>query len=142
MRKKIRLFITLTLLALVMAGGYAWFLFRQAPQSLLKRNAEISCSAEELSAAFMMDEQEAGTKYTGRIVEITGKIFRHYPAENLLTLGDSNSTALINCALATDINPMPDHLQPGTTVVIRGICTGFLADVQLNQAVFIINTTP
>ena len=142
MRKKIRLFLTLILLALFMAGGYAWFLFRQGPQSLLKRDAEISCTAEELSEAFLLNEQEAGKKYTGRIVEVTGKVFRHNPAENLLTLGDSSSTTLISCALATGNKPIPGLLQAGSIAVIRGICTGFLADVQLNQAVFISITEP
>lgn len=142
MRKKIPLLVALALLLAAMAGGYAWFLFRQEPQSLLKKNTEISCSAEELSEAFVLHEEEATSKYTGRIVEVTGKIFRHYPAENLLTLGDSSSSALISCALATGNNPVPDHLKTGATVVIRGICTGFLADVQLTQAVFITNTEP
>lgn len=81
----------------------------------------IELTSIELADAFAKDTAAAETKYTGKIVEITGKVIENYtmnmPEMPHVSL-EGNEWGLIICYFDNQQN----LLEKGSIVVIRGEC--------------------
>jgi tRNA_anti-like len=139
--KKYILLVIVALIAIVAIYGYVEF--NRKPASLLDAVPQVIANADSLVAAYENDEATANAKYLGKIVLVTGKIATLKNEQDTLLniiIGDSNALQNVSCLLEKNELENFKKCSVGKAVSIKGICTGFLADVELNKCIIDINT--
>lgn len=106
--------------------------------SHFKRNVAdeqgINISATDIVKAYQANEQVANLAYLDKPVEVTGEITevkQDQTGKTTLTLKSGDAFAGVFCT----INSTENKFKPGQQITIKGICTGFLSDVVLKDAI-------
>jgi hypothetical protein len=149
-RKQRTLAWTLIVMLLLGIGFGAWkglSEYNRTNEDLSNVKAEISISAMELISQYEANDSVANVKYLGRIIEIEGNVKRTEPDEKgifTVIVGDTSSLSSVRCAMDTIHNQDAAHLVAGSSIKMRGACTGFMrddmglgSDVILNRCVVI-----
>lgn len=103
---------------------------------MIEQETYISIRATELFKAFEENESSANTKYLNRVIEVTGivsEVFANQENNTVVILKSDDLLFGISCTLehsAADLNP-------GNSIVLKGICTGYLSDVVLTHCVLV-----
>jgi hypothetical protein len=116
----------------------ALYLFSMTHSDIKKAKPDFEITATQLQKEFDYDETKASIKYINKIVEVTGTIASIKPEENNslnISLATENriSSVICTCPAIRDIS----EYKPGDKVTIRGICSGYLMDVLLNNCAVI-----
>ena len=127
----------LLLMAIAIGAAYILYEYRKLPPDLTEKKADYSISAKKLAEEFHLNETLATQKYTGKILEVSGLVKEINSEEDLLILGDSSYPIMISCALKPGGEKLILNEVIQANVVVRGVCTGYLLDVQLNNGVII-----
>jgi hypothetical protein len=130
MRKWILIFLLFILGCL---AGWVWHAYHQARKGVEGEAPSSRLTADSLCRQYLGDENKANTLFLGKVVEVSGRI-----SEITRTIGGgtiqlrcSEMGAGISCNFSgIGREGLPD-LKKGDLVVIKGRCTGFLADVNL-----------
>lgn len=121
---------------LIIAAGaiYGLYQFNRTAEDLSSKSPDFSMSTNALSTAFENDEPASNLKYLGKLIEVEGTVDMIEDGENLiLTLAGTGLTN-VRAELASGQKP---ELTKGSTVKLKGICTGYLLDVVLTECVTI-----
>jgi hypothetical protein len=134
--KKKRLITLLSLIAIVLIGIYfAWsWVFRIADSSVAGQKAVVEISAPALLSSFETNETLANQKYSGKVIAIEGTIAEINKDEKNTSvyLKESNATSGVMCSFQKKTDKLKDF-QIGQNIKIKGICNGYLMDVQMNK---------
>jgi hypothetical protein len=136
MKKKI-IFGALIVVVLGVIG--VWFFVFYAPTHFKRDVADekgIQLTAAALVKAYQDNESNANALYLDKPLEIKGEISEtkvDQVGNTTLTLKSEDAFASVFCTLKK-ANP---NLKPGQTVTVKGICTGFLSDVVLKEAIIV-----
>ena len=138
MKRKTKILLTAIAVILLIAVAYLVKEYDRKPADVADIIAAEKTTAFNLLKAFEDSEPIANKKYAGNIIEVTGTISSIYNEADtivnvLLETGDPLHT--INCALATKEISGIKKYKPGQSITIKGHCTGFLLDVELNRCV-------
>ena len=104
---------------------------------------DLQISAEELSSAYMADEDMADAKYKGKLINVTGMITGI--DENLVGTyfvklsGGSIADIEIQCIFDKNSVSQIDSLEVDETITIQGICDGAYAVVKLIECRLAVN---
>ena len=94
----------------------------------------------DLQKAFETDEAGSSAKYINKIIEVTGEIASVKPGEksfiNVSLRTGSDLSSVICTFPASDTT----FFKTGNQITVRGICSGFLMDVLLNNCAIIEGT--
>ena len=95
-------------------------------------------SAINLYTAFNDNETEANKKYLGKILEVDGVVVSVDTADTgeIILDIDGNGVGYVRAWLSPD---MQETITLNTTLTVKGICTGMLLDVILNDCVLVEN---
>ena len=96
----------------------------------------IQITAAALVKAYQENESNANTLYLDKTIEIKGEIVEtksDQAGNTTLTLKSDDAFASIFCTL----KKVHLSLKVGQTVTVKGICTGFLSDVVLIEAIIV-----
>ena len=121
----------------------ALYIFKEyvrAPADLSGINPIEKLEAAQLLNAFEEDETIGNEKYSGKVVEVSGVISSiHNEADTLVrvVLETGNPIHQINCTLASTENPKSKDYKSNQVIIIKGICAGYLMDVELNRCVIV-----
>ncbi len=135
MIKKIILF---TLFCVLTGGAYGIYLWNKPHATIGK--PKFALSAQELSAAFANNEAEAMKKYVGsddNIVEVSGIItsIQNDTSGISFNLKTDNPMLGVNCMLDKFTKQPRTDFKVGDVVLLKGICTGKLMDVNMDRCV-------
>ncbi len=125
-----------TLLFAVVTCGVIYFIFNK-PHRDPASEISIQISSEELFKSYETNEAEANMLYLDKVLEVSGKIIEitsnqdHVP---IIVLETENTFFGVRCTMQN--SPLKEV--KGETITIRGICTGYLSDVIITNA--IVNT--
>ena len=136
MNKRIVL-ITL-LIILCSAGIYIYKEYNRKPARLNNLPAVVNINADTLISQFALNEAEANKKYLGKVISVKGFINKiDNQQDTLLTilLGNSLLSTSVSCLMDSSYIKLKNVFTPGVQIIIKGICTGYLMDVQLNRCV-------
>ena len=136
MNKRIVL-ITL-LIILFSAGIYIYKEYNRKPARLNNLPAVVNINADTLISQFALNEAEANKKYLGKVISVKGFINKiDNQQDTLLTilLGDSLLSSSVSCLMDSSYIKLKKVFTPGVQIIIKGICTGYLMDVELNRCV-------
>ncbi len=124
-------------IAFLAIGG--WFFIIYMPKHF-KRNVAneqgIQITSAALVSAFQTNETKANTTYLDKPIEIKGEISEiktDQAGNTVITLKSDDSFAGVLSTLKT----ADTTLKVGNLVTIKGICTGFLSDVVLKEAIIV-----
>lgn len=126
-----------SLLLALLLGGIGYCFYQAENGSIQYQSPAYRLSATELVAAFQQDEQAASRQYSGKLLEVRGAINLLNPENGFIYLGAPTASSSVSCTMDSTQIHKAVLLKAGDTVTIKGICTGFLIDVQLNRAEFL-----
>jgi uncharacterized protein (DUF1330 family) len=144
-RKKI-----IWLTVLIVALGGAWYGYKEYTRTnkdLLEVKAGFILSAVDLIKEYESNDSAATKKYNGKIVEVNGSVKKVETDEQgyyTIVLGDTANLSSIRCSMDSTHYKEAANIVEGSSVTIRGACTGFNkdemglgSDVILNRSVII-----
>lgn len=119
----------------IAAGGIlaALWLYNKQHADTSTAKPDYVITAEALHSEFASGEAAATARYSGKILEVSGKIsaVRSDPRATTISLETTDMTSSVLCTLSTVVDD--SKLGIGDMITIRGECSGFLMDVLLNN---------
>jgi len=131
-----KILIGLILVGLVTSGVI--YVMYNKPHRDPATEKSISVSSMELFRSFEEDEALANKLYLDKVLEISGKISEITANQDMtpiIVLETENMVFGIRCTM----NESETKVKVGETVTIKGICTGYLSDVVITNAIIIKN---
>jgi hypothetical protein len=105
---------------------------------LSKANPDFVLTATALQKEFEADETAASSKYINKILELSGEIgyIARTDSNTLnISLKTDNEISSVICTFSAVKGPV-DPIA-GDEITLRGICSGYLMDVLLNNCAFV-----
>ena len=130
--KKILIILTVLIVAGIGYGLYVW----NKPHRDVKDEKGILVTAAAIFDSFAVNETRANTLYLNKAIQVTGEVAevkKNQEGQTVLYLKTSDPLFGVNCTFKED----PGSLEKGTTITFKGICTGYLSDVIINQGIII-----
>ena len=118
----------------VSIGLYMWLqLVKPQHINIKKVTTDLSLNSNELVSLFLENENEANNQFSGKIIEVEGKVkeVTFLNNRNTVILRTSNDTFGIICDFEPSKISEIEKLSINQSVKIKGICKGFLKDVVL-----------
>lgn len=126
---------------LILAVASIWYFIFYRPTHY-KRDITvekyIGINAADIVKEFQTNEDSANKKYLNKIIQVTGVVGDAKKNQNgkmVLTLNGADNMSNVICTLQSD----NATATTGTTVTLKGICTGYLMDVIIIDAILIDN---
>jgi tRNA_anti-like len=137
--KKYALVATLAIIAIAIIYGYKEF--NRKPANLLNVKPQLSVSADSIIAAYENDEAKANAQFLGKTILVNGIVSEMNNQHDTLLNVIIGNDGLHNVSCLLDKEQLENYKKysVGKPVYIKGICTGFLADVELNRCVIVSN---
>lgn len=132
--KKI-IFILVILFAIATSFYYYTFVYSKTHHRNAQAEASVVITADSLSAAYQADEQKANVKFLNKAVEVTGTILsidKDQANHTTLLMGKADAFSNVSITLSST---QPITQKVGETITVKGVCTGSLSDVIINEGV-------
>lgn len=120
-------------IVLLAAACAVYYYVMNKPHRSVSDEAGLAIAADSLFKAFSSNEQAANTAYLNKILRVKGKVKsvdRNTEGKQVIVLDTGDLMFGVNCTMEKEAT-----VKEGDDVVIKGICTGYLADVVINQAI-------
>jgi hypothetical protein len=133
-----RIVLITLLIILCSAGIYIYREYNRKPASLNNLSAVVNINADTLISQFALNEAEANKKYLGKVISVKGFINKIDNQQDTLLnilLGNSLLSTSVSCLMDSSYIKLKKVFTPGAQITIKGICTGYLMDVELNRCV-------
>jgi hypothetical protein len=122
--------------AIVLLGAItAWFYInKESSDSVISQKADIEINAAELLLNFETNENDANALYLNKVIQLTGIVSEIDELETGVSvyLKEANTDSGILCGFSKKAFNTKS-VQVGDSVIIKGLCTGYLFDVVLNK---------
>lgn len=127
--------IILSLIALIILAGlsYAFYIWNKPARDVADEKG-IQITAVAIFDSFSNNEQVANTQYLNKAIEVTGKVSdvkKNQVGQTVVYLQSNDAVFGVNCTFKQD----PGIITKGSTITFKGICTGYLSDVILNEGI-------
>lgn len=139
---KIKYVLIFVLLVIVVGAGIGLKMFFKPHADINRLNAEFKVEATKLIDEFQKEENTATTKYSEKVLEISGKLVAKNKLPNgtdLLVLEDEMQG--ISCQLdsvwSAANQPVIQSLESGQSIKVKGVCKGYLMEIKVSPAVVV-----
>lgn len=139
MKKKI---LIAALVFLVVGGGVGYYFFNKKATKSVTAKADFELTSEALLNEYGTNEEASNKKYNGKILQLNGviasfdtsKVEKDGKTEERISVilagnDDGGATFLFEPEFAKDLA----GLKEGDKATLKGICTGYLGDVELDK---------
>lgn len=123
-----RIILLVVLIVLIAAGWYGYKLYTGKVPSLTDVKTDASITAVDLISAFEKDSASANKQFLGKILEVQGLVKSLDTSSATIAIGDTASTSSVRCSMDSAFVKSIAGLNQGSTVTIKGACTGFMPD--------------
>jgi hypothetical protein len=105
--------------------------------NVAEKSVDITITANILLADFSSDETKANAKYLDKIIAVKGMVTKvEFNGEKAaISLQTKDDFGNVICYLTEEGSKNSAQIKEGQTIVLKGICTGFLMDVILVKCV-------
>ncbi len=137
--KKIPKWLLYALIAAIIGGIAVWYFIFYKPTHYKRDVADevaINITAKQIVKNYQANEDSANKIYLNKAISITGEVLeakKNQDGKPTVTLKSDDSFSNIYCTLKDDAG----QIQGGSTITVKGICTGFLSDVVIIDAIII-----
>jgi hypothetical protein len=133
--------IAIFIVAVVLVFAYFFYKeYQRKPGDISAVQPTATIDASVIVNLYENDEQKANGQYLGKVIQVSGLITDIIKQQDTIVnvfVGDSNSLHKISCLLDKRHFADIEKYTTGQPIVIKGICTGFLLDVELNRCVIV-----
>ena len=140
MRPVIRNLLLFVIILGVAGGIIGLYMYNKKNPDLSKAKADFALQVSELVSEFNQDEASASSKYIDKVVEVTGTVATiEIKSDSTLniTLADEDQMSGVICTFPGIVNPASIEIKEGEIITVRGVCSGMLMDVLLNDCVLV-----
>lgn len=132
MKKKYRIIWKILIAGFLAAIIIIAYLFRPSTECVCNKKAVALLTASELLQQYETDEEKANSLYLGNVISVEGTIFSVSFDEfnRAIVEFESQSIGTVSCTFCEKESDK-EKLAEGTTVSIKGQCTGYTFDVVL-----------
>lgn len=120
--------------------GYAYNEYHRKPLDVAEVKSDLIITANEMIQAFEKDETVANGLFLGKTIDVKGTVIEvKNQGDTLLNifLGAADKIGKVSCLINETHTKEALKIAPGSLQTIRGVCTGYLMDVELNRCVVI-----
>ncbi len=137
MKKK--LIIAVLLVGVLSFVGVYYFVFYRPTHHVrdIANESAIVVSAKDIVKEFQTNESASNTKYLNKVAEISGEVLeakKDQTGKPTVTLKSDDSFSNVFVTLRGDKQL---EVKGGATITIRGVVTGFLSDVVINDGIVV-----
>jgi hypothetical protein len=139
----IKLVLALVIIAIIAAAAIYVFIYNKPHPDFRKMKPAYTMNASDLFRAYQTDPAAANRKYTGQVIQISGACGKTETTDSLVVVtfvfsqGETGDEG-IRCAVLPPSEDPARKLLPGTTISVKGFCTGFNdTDVIMEQCTLI-----
>lgn len=136
MKNKWKILLTVSLLVIVAGAAVAFYMWNK-PQRNVEDETGIVITASQLVKEFQANEEQANTKYLDKAIEVTGLVAETGKNQDGVTTVLLSSEDAFTGVFAT--LKKETEVPEGSSITIKGICSGMLSDVRLSEAVIVKN---
>lgn len=134
-RKKIIKWILVSILLVAITGGIvAYQMYNKPHRNVAAAKAE-TITAVIIATAYEANEKNADSVYLNKILEVSGEvtdILKNQKGETVIALKGTDMSG-VSCTMEGTV---PTSVNKGLVITVKGICTGYLADVVLVRCVY------
>ncbi len=123
-----------------MAAAYVYREYNRGPADLSSMRPTARVLADSLVALFETDEPKANALYLGKPIEVSGIIAEITNQQDTVVnviLGSNESLHRVSCLISANHIREVKPFKSGENITLRGICNGYLMDVELNRCVVV-----
>jgi len=116
------------------------YMFNKKDPNLSKVKPDYVIGVSSLVDEFSQDENSATTKYVDKILEVTGPVQAIEPTSDStmnVTLSSENQMSGVICSFKDVSDPSSQNIKEGEIITVRGVCSGMLMDILLNNCVIV-----
>ncbi len=139
----LRKILAIVAVLLLVGAAIVYGLFNKKHDTAEDKTPVAILTADELYNQFNNDPEGSKTKYINQAIQVTGVVKAVKTITNTessqikIALQTSDEMGLADISVILKDGEKADQIKDGTTVVLKGICSGFNTDVELRQAVII-----
>ncbi len=128
-------YLWLLLVAVLLGAAYAYYQYNRPVASLEDKSADVVLSAPDLLKAFETNEADANKNYLDKVIEVQGEVVKIEDdgTKKSVYLKSGNEMSSVICEMEAGADTQ--GVSAGSTVTMKGKCTGYLMDVVLVQSV-------
>ena len=135
MSKTKKTILSILVVGILAAIGVWYYVYKVDHGINVAKTTGIVITADQLVQEFNANEDSANKKYLNKVLQVTGEVSEVKQDSTLTNVTLKTADMLSNVYLTLVANePKPDS---GKIVTVKGICTGKLSDVVLNEAIII-----
>ncbi len=126
--------IFLILLVLIALISILLLISRYKPEDTIKtRQADVKLEATVLVADFLSDEAGANEKYLNKTLAVSGTVstFKSDDRGNISITLNGTGQADVKCKFDKMVEHRRREFQVGETVTLKGVCMGYIGDVEM-----------
>ncbi|HVW13785.1 MAG TPA: hypothetical protein VHB54_08190 [Mucilaginibacter sp.] len=134
--KKILLGLAALFLVVLSGGWYYVFQYSKTHHRNVADENALVVSAARIVKDYEANEKSANARYLNKAIEIKGVVLKKekdQAGDITLTLKSGDPFANVFCTLKPGSKPRMHD----STIMVKGVCTGFLSDVVLNEAIVV-----
>jgi hypothetical protein len=126
---------------IAVAAIYGYKEFNKKPADVTNIKPQVIVSVDSIIAAYENDEGKANAAFLGKTILVNGIVSEMNNQHDTLLNIIMGNDGLHNVSCLLDNEQLENYKKysVGKPVSIKGICTGFLADVELNRCVIMNN---
>lgn len=139
MNKGTRLLIILSMVLAIPMLAYLAYQYFRPPMAVADMAPDLAEHAPVIGKHYMEDEIKADKLYLGKTIDISGRVAEVQTQDGkgatIYFASDDNGfpvSVLMSAGMSGSDSP-----KKGDSVLIRGVCTGFLMDVNFNRGMII-----
>ena len=126
------IFFTLGCFTVIILAGLLLYMYNKPSRNVSGENG-IPVTATELYKNFTSNEVRANQAYLNKVLQVSGQVLEvknTHHAGKVVVLNTGDPMFGVACTLD---NMQTEAVQPGTKIVVKGVCTGYLSDVVLTH---------
>ncbi len=131
-----KILLSIVIIGLVVASGIYYYVFIKDNHRSIAKEKGIEVTAVQIVADYKASDSIANKKYLDKALQVTGLVVESKPNQDSLitvTLNSGDVMSTVMCTLKKgELTPAPN-----TNVTIKGLCTGYLSDVIITEAIII-----
>ena len=127
--------ITIFLLVLMLGAAVGAYFLWNTPRRNVANEKGIEVTADQLVREYQANEDQANTKFLDKAIEVVGQVNDvkiNQEGKPTIMLATADAMIGVFCTLKE-----PRHVKIGSTLTLKGICSGILSDVRLRDAVVV-----
>ena len=116
------------LLIVIGIGAFGYYNYTKPLESVDDMATDVSLSSDQLLMAFESNETQANADYLDKVLSVSGNVGKveNKDGKSTIYLETENDLSYVICQLDDSQTDIP---QVGSSVHVKGICSGYLMDV-------------